>query len=305
MGILRRVAFAALMIACAGIARAEQTAPREPAVWMLTDADSTIYLYGTIHIGISEDGWGGPIARAALAKSDEIWTEIEVKEQDEAELGAEVFEHGFDRTQRLSRVLTPARWNALVAALKGTGATGEMLDMMRPWLAAVMLDMSGVLGKGGVGMDGVEEFVDDAAELAGKKRRWFETGEQQLGFFANLPAATQMQYLNNSIDSYIAASAGGASSVDDDAMMKAWETGDVDSLVRYVVEPMRALSPGVHKALLVDRNATWVETIITEMRGSGVDFMAVGAAHLAGRDSVQSMLAARGYKVTRLTAPPS
>ena len=55
-----------------------------------------------------------------------------------------------------------------------------------------------------------------------------------------------------------------------------------------------------YQTLLVKRNANWAGQIDTMMDGEGVIFIAVGAAHLAGDDSVQALLEQRGYTVERV-----
>ncbi|MEY3293394.1 MAG: hypothetical protein RJB12_1165, partial [Pseudomonadota bacterium] len=47
------------------------------------------------------------------------------------------------------------------------------------------------------------------------------------------------------------------------------------------------------------RNTDWADQIQTLLAGSGTVFIAVGAAHLAGDDSVQEILGDRGVTVTR------
>jgi uncharacterized protein YbaP (TraB family) len=63
---------------------------------------------------------------------------------------------------------------------------------------------------------------------------------------------------------------------------------------------MKESAPGVYKAILVDRNTDWANQIETLLEGSGTAFIAVGAAHLAGDDSVQAMLTQRGVDVERV-----
>jgi uncharacterized protein YbaP (TraB family) len=83
-------------------------------------------------------------------------------------------------------------------------------------------------------------------------------------------------------------------------MVDAWSRGDVNELDRVVVEDMKESAPGVYKAILVDRNTDWANQIETLLEGSGTAFIAVGAAHLAGDDSVQAMLTQRGVDVERV-----
>ena len=71
------------------------------------------------------------------------------------------------------------------------------------------------------------------------------------------------------------------------------------ALERVAVEDMKRESPAVYEALLVKRNTDWADQIQTLLAGSGTTFIAVGAAHLAGEDSVQELLEARGVEVAR------
>jgi uncharacterized protein YbaP (TraB family) len=52
-------------------------------------------------------------------------------------------------------------------------------------------------------------------------------------------------------------------------------------------------------ALLKNRNENWAGQIETMLRGSGTHFIAVGAGHLVGPDSVQERLKLRGIQATR------
>jgi len=84
-----------------------------------------------------------------------------------------------------------------------------------------------------------------------------------------------------------------------DRMVGAWATGDVALLEEIAVDEMQAEAPALYEALLVRRNTDWADQIQTLLEGSGTIFMAVGAAHLAGDDSVQEILEERGVTVTR------
>jgi uncharacterized protein YbaP (TraB family) len=71
-------------------------------------------------------------------------------------------------------------------------------------------------------------------------------------------------------------------------------------MARFTYETGRGISEEAHQVFLARRNADWADQIQTLMQGSGVSFIAVGAAHLHGDDRVQDLLAARGLTVTRL-----
>ena len=83
-------------------------------------------------------------------------------------------------------------------------------------------------------------------------------------------------------------------------MLAAWQSGDVAAIDKLGSAELRREAPSVYRALLVNRNANWIDRLNGWLKGKGTYFVAVGAAHLAGPDSVVAMLEKRGIKVTRV-----
>ena len=79
-----------------------------------------------------------------------------------------------------------------------------------------------------------------------------------------------------------------------DKMVDDWSRGDPDALAREMNKGLKD-SPEVAKALLTDRNKQWAGWIAERMRTPGTVFIAVGAGHLAGANSVQEQL--KAYKL--------
>jgi hypothetical protein len=163
---------------------------------------------------------------------------------------------------------------------------------MRPWLVAVVL--SGMpMQKGGYDPGaGVEFTLEKEAKAAGEQFRSFETMDQQLGFFADLPDDVQLAYLQSVLDD----KDGGG---DIDKLVDAWMKGDLKALEKGVVDEAKGQSPALYEALIVNRNKAWADQIVERLKGSGVSLIAVGAGHLVGPDSVQAQLKKRGVEVTR------
>ena len=126
--------------------------------------------------------------------------------------------------------------------------------------------------------------------------RAFETPEQQLGFFAELSPDVQRQMLLEAIDE---AEKGPAAL---DELSAAWERGEIGTLERLLNEDMRTEYPEVYAAHISRRNAAWIAMLTHELQGSGVDFVAVGAAHLVGDEGLVAQLRARGIRVERVGA---
>ena len=86
-----------------------------------------------------------------------------------------------------------------------------------------------------------------------------------------------------------------------DTLSTAWERGDVDTLERLVVEETRQQYPDVYRVLFAERNNAWMDVLMRELDGSGVDFVAVGAGHMLGPDGLIEQFRARGLTVERVS----
>jgi len=264
-----------------------------PALFVARDADSTIYLYGTIHIRRPGGDWGGENAKTALAAAEELWTEMALGAATDAEVQRLVIANGFDAARPLSSRLTEEEFARFSEVAQRFGMPAANLDPMRPWLAALTLAMLPMLQAGYDPSQGIDEAVNTAAG-EGVGRRAFETAEQQMGFFANLSDEAQMQFLREAINE---ADSGTAML---DEMSLAWERGDLATLERMVIDEFKAEAPEAYDVIFTQRNLAWTETLMAELEGSGVDFVAVGAGHMLGEDGLVALLRARGVTVERV-----
>jgi uncharacterized protein YbaP (TraB family) len=82
-------------------------------------------------------------------------------------------------------------------------------------------------------------------------------------------------------------------------MVKAWSEGDADRLAALMNESMKD-DPALAERLLYARNRNWAQWIDDRLDQPGTVFMAVGAGHLAGKESVQDALATRGIQSVRV-----
>ena len=296
---LRAALLAVSMLALVAPARADQPAAPvlapvltevEPALFAVRDADSTIYLFGTVHIRRPGSQWGGANARAALAESDEVWTELEINEDAQARAQVLVLQLGMAPSdQPLSALLTAEQNAKLAGLLQRLSAPPNALERMRPWLAAITLSMMPMLQAGYETAAGVDNAIDAAAKALGKRTRAFETIEQQIGFLANLSPDVQRQMVVDALEQ----TEMGAEQVD--TLSRAWEQGDIDTLEQLVVEDTRQQYPDVYRVLFAERNNAWMDVLTRELDGSGVDFVAVGAGHMLGPDGLVEQFRARGY----------
>jgi uncharacterized protein YbaP (TraB family) len=261
----------------------------EPALWTIKDKDSTIYLFGTVHVLRPTTQWRSPKIAKAFQDADDLVMEIE-QPDDPATTRTLMLKYGVDQAAPLSSKLKPESYAKLQAAAQGMGFPPQALEPMRPWLAALTVSLTPLLKAGYDPESGVERLLSAEAKAAGKPISAFETMEQQVRFFADMTPAQETELLESTLDE-----------IDDgpakiDALVAAWASSDQAELKRQMVDELQGEYPDVYKLLLVDRNKAWAGQLKTKLAGSGVSFVAVGAGHLAGPDSLQVQLKALGIK---------
>ena len=261
-----------------------------PALWVIKDADSTLYLFGTVHVLRPTTAWGSAKVDAAFAAASDVYFEIS-NPDDQAAILPLIQQYGISPQTPLSSLLTPAEIADLDAAAKTMGASAAQLDPLRPWMAGLTLSVAPLIKAGYDPASGVEAILKARAEAGGKSVRGFETLDEQVRVLATLPEDAQLQFLRSTLESFDAAT------TELDGLVAAWAAGDVAGIQALGVDEMKATAPAIYDALLTRRNAGFADDIQGLLAGSGTAFIAVGAAHLAGPDSVQAMLETRGVAV--------
>lgn len=266
-----------------------------PLLYAVRDDDSTMYLYGTVHVRPRGADWGNARVRAAIDESSEIWTELLMTPEADQQTGVLAMQLGRAEPGRpLSSWLTPEENASLNAVTTRLGMPQGALEPYKPWLAALTLTVAPLVQAGFDPESGVDRSIDAYAGNAGKTMRALETPELQLNFFANLSADVQREMLQEAISE----SENLPAMISE--MSTAWERGDDRALEHAVVDETRTEYPEMYQMLFLDRNNAWMNELTREMEGSGVDFIAVGAGHIIGRDGLVAQFRARGYRVERV-----
>lgn len=271
---------------------ADPQASPSPALWVLKDEDTTIYMFGTVHLLKPGMNWFEGEVKTAFDQSDELV--LEVIEPDEATMGPLVTRlalnpDGPTITSRLSE----DEKTRYLKALSDYNLPATAMDYLDPWMVAITLSIAPLTKLGYDDKEGVEKILTESAQKSGKSMGALETVEQQLGYFDALPQDAQIRYLNATV-----AELPGVEK-EFDLLLSNWAAGKPDALAEQMNASLEA-TPELAKALLYDRNGNWVKWIEERMKKPGTVFLAVGAGHLAGKNSVIDMLGQRRLKVTRI-----
>ncbi len=265
----------------------------EPALWTLSDEDTTLHIFGTVHLLRPGLDWRSDALDAALTDADTIVFEADVTSQAAAsEMMKFISNEGMlGGGQQLSNLLSDLEKAELQKALDHVGRPLGAIEPMKPWWAAVNLSVLQIQSEGYDPNSGVEMVIGAEAREADKSFEYLETIDEQLGRLANMPSDVQVDFLISSAESI---EEGGEVL---DTLVSEWVDGDVNGIGLLMSNPDMMGSDEVYDALLKARNEIWVGKIEAMLDEPGTSLIAVGAGHLAGDDSVIKLLEAKGYEV--------
>lgn len=268
-----------------------------PALWKVSGTQpgqvGVAYMFGTIHILPDDVQWRTPALEAAIADSDQLV--IEVLGLEDTQNAAKIFSRLAisPGQEKLDDRINPSLHDDLDRIIDASNISERALNRMETWAAALSLASAQTRGLGLNSSGGVEKKLTAQFEKAGKPIEALETIELQLGYFDKLPEEQQRQMLTSVVEE------------SDDArkafelLFNAWMTGDLEHIVT-LSDTGILTDPKTREYLLVARNLNWAEQLDKRLQRPGTSLVAVGAAHLAGPDAVQAMLAKRGYKIEKI-----
>lgn len=271
-------------------APAAETVDADPALWVVKDEDTTIYLFGTVHVLKPGLSWFDEAVKDAFDASDELV--LETIQPEPAEAQNTIFKLAIDPENPLRSNLNDEQIAIYDAAMEKLGVPSNAFDQFEPWFAGINLGALPLIQAGYDPAKGAESVLTAAAKEAGKQINALEGFEEQLGFFDGLPIDSQVELLLGSAEGSDQA----ASYVD--AMVASWGDGDVEKLVEILNEGLA--DEALYDVLLTKRNANWTQWIEARLDEPGTVFIAVGAGHLGGETSVQAQLKAKNLIATRI-----
>jgi hypothetical protein len=296
MTILKRLFAPLVGLLALGTSSADARAPQvaRPALWEVSDPDTTIYLFGTIHLLPSTLQWRTAKFDQAVASSQQLVVETIVDQQNLQSIQQAKFALGFSPgLPPVVQRVPPAKIPRLRAAIAKSGVPESVYNQMETWLAALTLLSVQFAQLGLNGAHGPEEILRQQFLAAHRPIGELETNVEQFGYFDRMPEKAQRSLLEGSIEPI--------SSMDKEfgGMLASWSRGDVKGIATTFNRELSE-SPEMRRSLLEQRNANWAKWIERRLAQPGTIMVAVGAGHLAGKDSVLELLRKGGYKVRRL-----
>ncbi|HEY5720905.1 MAG TPA: TraB/GumN family protein [Allosphingosinicella sp.] len=266
-----------------------------PAIYLLSDSDTKIYLFGTVHVLPPGFKWRSPAIDRIIAEADELIVET-YEAPGQGDYSDAHRRMQLDKPSPILFRVAPEHRKPLKAAIQASGIPIKYLDGMHTWAAAMTLGMSQLLGSYGADdaadAPGVEDVLERVFRESGKPIGSVENPGLVVDSLNAIPAEEQANLLIETISEGTPEEL--TQSDDEDRM---WARGELDAMARSAFDDF---PPALYEALLTRRNRAWTGWLEQRLEKPGTILFAVGAGHLGGPDSVRTMLARRGLQVTRV-----
>ena len=273
------------------IAAAPTVVSAAPAIWEVSDSDSKVWLFGSVHVLPPAIAWRTPKLDDLMKQSEQVFFEADIGPLGQLAVIINGIKMGFGQKTDWLSSLSAEQKDKLTAAITPLGLSVDQLAAFQPWLADAMIQEKVIETLGYTPSAGVDATLQ--AELPKERKAYFETVAEQLALLGTDPVDVQTRRLMITVDTVPTL---GKEMSD---MADAWSSGDVAALAKEMADDP-TMDEGFTKNLVTDRNANWLKTIEGLLADNHQDLIVVGAGHLAGDGSVVDLLAKAGFTVQRI-----
>ena len=265
-----------------------------PAIWNVKDDDTNIDILGTVHILKPELNWITPEIGSIIDNAQIIVIETDLESPEATnEISKLMLDKGlFYDGQSLTSVMRDQDKADFLNYLKNNKIPLSIIEDFKPWYAAITISLEQIATAGYDLNSGVEKVILKRVKANKVDLAYLETAKDQLGILGDMEMEQQIEFLMSSVH------IGEKGVKMFDLLVSEWAEGDTKGLA-LLMSNETMMSEAVYDAFLINRNKKWVpqiKSMLEEKKGNIL--IAVGAAHLVGKDSVISLLRDEGYKVS-------
>jgi uncharacterized protein len=267
----------------------EHEGPSEGVFYKVEKDNQTVYLLGSIHIGDQSLYPLNDQINIAFEEADHLAVEVDIENLDEMEFSQTVMQQGmYQDGTVLSDVVEEDVFNETLEHLSALGMNEEIVEQFQPWFVTTILSEVALQGTALTGEFGIDKHFIDRAKEKNLPIINLESVESQLASISSAPEDEQiesLEYTLESIDVY---------EEELTQLMHIWRSGNTD-----VFAQLRETDQGSNQLALNERDLLMTGKIEDFLNaGDGETyFVVVGAAHLAGDNSIIDLLQTRGYSV--------
>lgn len=268
------------------------------ALFKVTAKGNTMFLFGTVHLGIPEFFPLEPKITAALASATTVALEVDPLEDQNAMMGS-MMASGVITAPNAHASLSPEVKERLKRALAKANVPAAAMEQFRPWFVGIILVAGEYVSQGYRPDLSVDKHIATLAKANKVKLLALETPGYQLGLFNRMSQAEQSSFLDETLKQLES----GKSKEDMRMIISAWSTADkkgLDEVADRLAKEDTVSGRFVKKVLLDERNLAMADKLMDLLGRESNTVAAIGTLHLIGANSIPELLSARGAKVERV-----
>jgi uncharacterized protein len=269
-------------------AEQQSTSALNPLLWEVKKGDATVYLFGTLHLG-KANYYPLPIyAEEAFKHSDSLVTEIKMDEMPTPDLSKFFYRNG----ETLENQLSAKAVEHVKKLAPEYGIDYELAKLMNPGMLGIVLSQATVTSTGYLPNYGLDTYFTKKAKETNKEALALETIQFQMDLLYN------SEFTKEEAEQAILAIKPKEAAVNEFKQMATYyEEGNVAKLEELTLS---SFPEKEYKSFIYDRNVNMTTKIEEYFKTNKTYFVAVGAAHVIGKDGIVAMLQQKGYSPTRV-----
>ncbi|MDF7800694.1 TraB/GumN family protein [Pontiellaceae bacterium B1224] len=263
-------------------------------LWKVSSQKGTLYIQGSAHVLKAENYPLAPAIQQAYSDSSALILEADMGEMMSPQTQQLILKKAMlQKPETLKTLLKPQTYENLTAIADETGLPMPMLDPFKPWFATTTITL---LKLKKLGMDeqyGLDKYFYGKATADQKKIIGLESIDFQISLFDSLSNENPDDFVNRALADLKFLEA------DLDSLLKAWETGDVQTLEKLMTKSFKKF-PGMYNKFITARNKAWAKRLSGMVKNDQTYMVVVGAGHLPGKEGVINLLKEKGFTVEQL-----
>lgn len=264
----------------------------EGFMWKVTKGDNTLYLLGSIHMGMTDMYPMQKRIREAFEASDDLWVEADIVN---GEIDYVTQKMVYSDGSTLKDHVSAETYNKLQKVLAKLQLPENALDAFKPFAVSLSLPTYGYFDnqvESEIGLiTGIDRYFLTKAMLAHKPIKELEGIKLQADLLSDVPAEQQEKELSKMLDDVLNANGLEESKAYLKDMQVDWVEGDLEGMTNILTTYGQFADGEANQRLIGERDKNMASKLseLLEKEGEHTSFVVVGSAHYAmERDGYRS-----------------
>lgn len=266
-------------------------------VWKVSDGEQHLYIGGTAHLLPASEFPLPPEFDQAYRQSEKLVFEVDMNRMAEPSINSMFMSFAkYQDGRTLNSVLSLENYQRLQHTAAEHEVDINTMASFKPDYVILNM-MRHKLTQLGMAGEGVDRYFLNKGIEEDKSKVYLETIEQHLAIMLSVSDGIEDEWVARSLDQL--------DNIEQFTQhaLEAWRSGNRAAFNELACEMLDTEVGRVeYQLMLTDRNRDWVEQIDAMLKTPEIEFVLVGAMHLAGPGNVLDLLAERGYQVLQLNA---